>query len=198
MPSDQPPAAAGGRWLTPLAWAVLAAAVAAVIGMTWVLGGFAPATTGGRPTAAGERIELRRWDVVVERAEYTDQAVAGYDVEPRIRLVLRVTNLDRATQVSPEPSMITVRVSGQELTDDILVTGGSRSYNYDPDVPAALAYEFRWPAEGSTEPPRPPEEITVIVRDERPLQNFIYDEILGAGEPVAAVRLPCPDVRRQR
>jgi len=57
-----------GRWLTPLAWAVLAGAVAAVIGITWVLDGFAPATTGGRPTAAGERIELLRWDVVVERA----------------------------------------------------------------------------------------------------------------------------------
>ncbi len=184
--------------MTPLAWAVLAGAVAAVIGITWVLGGFAPATTGGRPTAAGERIELLRWDIVVERAEYTDQAAAGYDVEPRIRLFLRVTNLDQKTQVSPEPSMITVRVGGRELTDDILVTGGARSYNYDPDVPAPLAYEFRWPVEGSTEPPRPPDEITVIVRDERKLQNFIYDEILGAGEPVAAVRLPCPDVRRQR
>ena len=37
----------------------------------------------------------------------------------------------------------------------------------------------------------------MIVRDERKLQNFIYDEILGAGEAVAAVRLPCPDVRQR-
>ena len=76
--------------------------------------------------------------------------------------------------------MITVRVAGRELTDEILVTGGGRSYNYDPDVPAALAYEFRWPVEGSTEPPHAPDEITVIVRDERKLQNSIFDEILGA------------------
>ena len=84
-----PPArSTGGRWSTPLARAVLAGAVAAVIGSPWVLGGFAPATTGGRPTAAGERIELLRWDIVVERAEYTVQAAAGYDVEPRVRLFL--------------------------------------------------------------------------------------------------------------
>ena len=179
-------------------WAVLVGVLAALLGTTWLIGGFRPATATGRPMAAGEQIELHRWEIVVQSARYTDQARAGYDVEPRIRIAMRVVNRDDATQLAPNSKMITVRVGGQVLTEEQIASGGGRSFNYDPDVPAELVYDFRWPAEGSTDRPVPPREVTVIIRDEREAQNFVYDETLVAGDVVATIRLPCPDERKVR
>ncbi len=179
-------------------WAILAGVLAALLGAIWLLGGFRPATASVRPIAAGEQIDLRHWEIAVQSAQYTDQARAGYDVEPRIRIAMRVVNLDDATQLAPNAKMITVRVGGQVLTDEQIATGDGRSYNYDPDVPGDLVYDFRWPAEGSTDPPVPPDAVTVIIRDEREAQNFVYDETLVAGDVVATVRLACRDERKVR
>ena len=44
--------------------------------------------------------------------------------------------------------MITVRVGGQVLTEEQIATGGGRSFNYDPDVPGELVYDFRGPPRG--------------------------------------------------
>ena len=82
-------------------WAILVGVLAALLGITWLIGGFRPATATGRPTSAGEQIELHRWEVAVQSARYTDQARAGYDVEPRIRIAMLVVNRDDSTHSHP-------------------------------------------------------------------------------------------------
>ncbi len=179
-------------------WLILTGVVVVLVALTWLVGGFQPATATGRSVAVGEQIELQRWQLTVQAASYTDQARAGYDVEPRIRIVMQVTNLDRSSQLAPTSKMITVRAGSRVLTEEQIATSNERSYNFDPDVPAALVYDFRWPPENAADPPVPPGEITVIIRDEREAQNFVYDHYLVAGDAVATVRLACPDVRVSR
>lgn len=179
-------------------WVILASVAAVLLVAVWGFGGFRPATATGRPVAPGEEIELNRWQLSVLSASYSDQALRGYEIDPVIRVDLRAVNLDDATQLAPTPKMITVRVDGQVLTDDQLGTTSQRSFNYDPDVPARLVYEYSWPPEDAPGRVDPPREITVIIRDERETQNFVYDENLVAGDAVASVRLPCPDDREKK
>lgn len=177
---------------------ILASAAAVLLAVVWGLGGFATATATGRPVAPGEEIALKRWQLSLLRASYSDQALRGYETDPVIRVEMLAVNLDDATQLSPTARMITVRVDGQVLTDEHLGTTSQRSFNYDPDVPARLVYEFDWPPRDSSTPVRPPGEITVIIRDEREARNFVYDNNLVAGDAVASIRLPCPDARVAR
>ncbi len=171
--------------------AIVVVAVGLVLLLVWALGGFGAALQFGRRTAAGTPIELQRWRIVVVDAAYTDQARAGYDVEPRIRVTLQATNLTDETLVSPDPGVIGVRVGDRVLSDEQLATADTRSYNYDPDVAAPLVLDLPW-SEGA------PGQVSVLVRDERRTENFVYDEAWTVGDVAASVTVDCPDQRVAR
>ena len=169
--------------------------LALIIGLIWALGGFRPALAGGRPAAVGEQIELARWTVVVERAEYVDTSLAGLETDPEIRVWLRITNTTKKTLLRPQDRVLTVQVDGTEYaTPDDVAWGQSRSpHQLDPDVESRIVYDFPW-----TPTATPAPEVVVVVRDERLRKNFVVADNWVVTAPAAAVRLPCPDLRQRR
>jgi hypothetical protein len=174
--------------------AVVAAGLALVVGLIWAAGGFRPAVAGGRATAAGEPIELARWTVVVERAEYIDTTLAGVETDPEIRVWLRITNTTDKTLLRPQDRLLAVQVDGTEYAPGEVAWGqGLSALHFDPDVEARFAYEFPW-----TPTATPAPEVAVVVRDERMRKNFVVADNWVLTGPAAVVRLPCPDLRQRR
>ena len=172
--------------------AVAVASLAVVVGLVAALGGFRPAVTGGRAVAVGESVRLQRWTIVVERAAYVDTSVSGSEVDPAVRVWLRVTNTtDRTISGLPE-RLVAVQADGIEYAAGRAAWGQVRSDTFDPAVEARLAYDFTAPAAAT-----PPTEIDVVVRDETERRNFILSDVWRSTTPAATVRLPCPDERQR-
>jgi hypothetical protein len=177
------------------ATAVTATGLALVIGLIWAVGGFRPALAGGRAAAVGEPIELARWTVVVERAEYVDTSLVGVvEKDPAIRVWLRITNTTDKTLLEPQDRVLAVQVDGTEYAPGEVGWGQLRSaLHFDPDVEARFAYDFPW-----TPPAPPAPEVVVVVRGETMRKNFVVADNWVVTAPAAAVRLPCPDLRQRR
>lgn len=142
----------------------------------------------------GEAIKLARWTIVVERAEYGDTGLAGVEIDPVIRVWLRITNTTDRTLVGPQERVLAVRVGGRELAPGEPAWGQLRSASqFDPDVEARFAYDFLWTPTATPSP-----EVLVVLRDERMGKNFVITDSWVVTAPAATVRLPCLDSRQRR
>jgi hypothetical protein len=173
------------------ALAVLVAALALVVGLIAALGGFRPAVAGGRPVGVGETIPLQRWTILVERAAYVDTSLSGLEIDPAVRVWLRITNTTDRTLAGLPERLVAVQVDGIEYAAGQEAWGQPRSASFDPEVAAVLAYDFGAPA-GSA-----PDVVGVVLRDETERKNFIISDNWRATTPAATVRLVCPDERQR-
>jgi hypothetical protein len=164
-----------------------------VIGVIWAVGGFRPALAGGRAVAVGEAIVLSRWTVVVERTEYVDTSLAGVEIDPAVRVWMRITNTTERSLYGPADRVMAVQVDGTELPPGEVAWGQPRSLVFDPDVEARFAYDFDW-----APVPTPAAEVRFVVRDETKLKNFVVADNWVVTAPAATVRVPCPDQRQRR
>jgi hypothetical protein len=172
--------------------AVAIAGLVLVIGLVAALGGFRPALAGGRTVAAGETVRLQRWTLAIERAAFVDTSPSGLEVDPTVRVWLRITNTtDRTLSGLPE-RLVAVSADGVEYAAGREAWGQPRSAVFDPEVTAALAYDFAAPG-GSI-----PATVAVVLRDETERKNFVISDNWRATTPAATVRLPCPDERQRR
>lgn len=173
--------------------AVATVGLALVLGLVSALGGFRPALAGGRTVAAGETIRLQRWTIVVERAAYVDTSPSGMEIDPSVRVWLRITNTTDKTIAGLRERLVAVQVDGVEYAVGRAAWGQGRSDSFDPEVTVGYAYDFTGPAV-----PVPPAEVDVLVRDETMRKNFILADNWRPTTPAATVRLPCPDDRQRR
>lgn len=158
--------------------AIAAAGLVGMIGLVWLLGGFRPALPEGPARAAGERIDLQRWTIAVQRAEHVDTTFSDTETDPSVRVWLSMTNISDRTQILLPERLVSVRVDGVELSVGRPRWGQLRgSSTLDPNAPVELAYDFAWTAGVRAAP-----EIAVVVRD-----NWVV------ARPAATIRLPCPD-----
>ena len=179
------------RRLPPLVWVLTVAAV--VTGLVAALGGFAPARDVGRPAVAGEQILTSRWLIQVDRAALVD--VGAGDPEPRIRVWLRTEFDGDETLCCLLDGMLEVRYAGQALTRIWSSEEDPRSLlGFDPQVQVSRVLDFPLdqPVPGS-----PPDEVEVLIRDERPPRSLILTD-WELGSAVAGVVLACPDERAAR
>jgi hypothetical protein len=173
--------------------AIAAASLIGLIGLVGLVGGFRPALPDGPVRASGERVELQRWTVAVQRVEHVDTTLSGTEMDPSVRVWLTITNTSDRTQTPLPERLVSVRVDGIELPAGRPGWGQLRdSSNFDPDVTVELAYDFAW-----TAGVRPAPEVAVVVRDERMAKNFVIADNWAVSRPAATIRLDCPDVRQR-
>jgi hypothetical protein len=77
--------------------------------LTWAFGGFRAALDVGRPGVVGEEVQLNRWVIAVQGAEYSSKTLNGVGSDPVVRVRLRFTNTTDATIFSFPDRMVTVR-----------------------------------------------------------------------------------------
>jgi hypothetical protein len=177
--------------LPPLVWVLTVAVV--VTGLVAALGGFAPARDVGRPAVAGEQILTSRWRIQVDRAALVD--VGAGDPEPRIRVWLRTEFDGDDTLCCLLEGMFEVRYAGQALTRIWSSEEDPRSLlGFDPQVRVSRVLDF--PLDGPV-PDTVPDEVEVVIRDERPPRSLILTD-WELGSAVAGVVLACPDERVAR
>lgn len=175
-------------------WLVPVVAVLAVLVLVAALGGFrSSGGSQGRPVSAGAEIDLARWQLVVHGVEilpdpYDPKAPAA------LRVSLRATATADRTLYGLEPGFVSVATPAGPLdVAEYASRKGSRSGDFDPDVPQEVTLDFAWP----TAPAQPPPLVRVLVRDERQGTNYLFSQ----GEwnltptPVVHLDLPCPDRR---
>lgn len=174
------------------ATAVAVGGLVVVIGLVAALGGFRPALASGRSVAPRQAIDLQRWTISVEGAAYVDASLAGLDIDPAVRVWLRITNTTDETIVGLPVRLISVQVDGVELAEGRAPWGQPRSETFDPAVELQYAYDFPRPG------PAGPAEIDVLVRDESLRSNFVIGDDWRPSTPAATVRMACPDHRLRR
>lgn len=163
-----------------------------VIGLTWALGGFRPAEAVGRPTPAGQSIDLQRWTISVESCAYVDRSLSGYEIDPAARVTVRMRNRTDQTIQVPADGLFTARLGTRELAEAQPAPGQQRSaLNFDPDVTVVQSYDFALP----TKVPAAT-ELTVLVHRERNRANLVFSDNWWAEEPAAAVTMRCADHRQ--
>lgn len=171
--------------------AVVVAGLALVIGLIAALGGLRPALAGGRTVAVGENVSLQRWSLAVERVAYVDTGLSGLEIDPAVRVWLRITNTTDRTQAGLPERLVTVVADGVEYAAGQPAWGQPRSATFDPEVTVVLGYDF--PAPGGSVPA----VVDVVLRDETERKNFVLSDNWRATTPAATVRLPCPDQRQR-
>jgi hypothetical protein len=182
-----------GRWLP----VVLAALLLVVVAAT---GGFraAPAV-GVRSFAPGERVELRRWVLVVQSVELVDTTSYDSPAPPTFRVRLSATWTGDESTYAPAPGLIGVVVpeGPAPSTDPSTPDVDGYSDGFDPDVERPLVLETTWPVGATeTEPHRPsPGSVLVVLADERPSENFLFANEWSTTGPVGHVRVPVLDRR---
>lgn len=172
-------------------WLITFAALAVVVAVVAATGGFrAAAADLGPELPAGSVVELRRWNVEVTAAEYTDQPVRGegFAVDPVVRVGLVLTWKGDESESEPGAGVVDVVIDGvvQEIPYTQPVDG--RAGLFDPDIPRAVLWEF--------EAASPPERVTLVLRDEVKADSFIYNDSWAAERLVGHLDVDCPD-RRQ-
>lgn len=185
------------HWLTP---AVLALVLLAIL----VTGGFRAAPgIGVRSFAVGREIDLRRWTLVVSGVELVDTTSYDSPEAPALRVDLTATWNGNRSVYGLTHDLVAVVVPGGPAPDPEGTTDSEGTYSaggYDPGVPRPLVLEFTWPADATeTSPPTPaPDAVQVTIRDERPAQNFLYDDEWTATRPIGRVTVPVVDRRARR
>ena len=92
--------------------------------------------------------------------------------------------------------MIELRYAGQSLTRIWASPLDPRStLGHDPDVEVARVLEF--PLEHESLPPTLPDQVEVVIRDERRSRSLILDD-WRVTRAAAGLDLPCPDERARR
>jgi hypothetical protein len=182
-----------GRWLPVVVAALLLAVVAAT-------GGFRAAPpVGVRAFSPGERVELRRWVLVVQSVELVDTTSYDSPAPPTFRVRLSATWTGEESTYAPGPGLIGVVVpEGPAPSADLSSTEvDGYSDGFDPDVERPLVLETTWPAGATeTEPHRPsPGSVLVVLADERPSENFLFANEWSTTGPVGHVRVPVLDRR---
>jgi len=184
------------HWLTPAILAVVVLVVA-------VTGGFRAAPpVGTSDYPAGETITLRRWLLVVKSVELVDTTTYDSPQAPALRVTLTATWTGDRSVYGLTGDLVGVVVPGGPATEPQATTVNMDGYSggFDPDVPRPLVLEYTWPA-GSTEtsPPSPaPALAQVVIRDERPAQNFLYSDQWVTTRPIGNVSTPVVDHRVRR
>lgn len=172
-------------------WLVAVLTIALAVVITAVAGGFRTAPADLGPELPADRtVELRRWNVEIGSAEYTDQPATGdgFAVDPVVRLGLVLTWKGDQSEYEPGAGVIDVVIDGavQEIPYTQPVEG--RAGAFDPDIPRAVLWEFK--------ADEPPSEVQVVLRDEGRTDSFIYNDAWAAERLVGHLTLDCPD-RRQ-
>lgn len=183
------------RWGLVRTWLALGLGVlllAAVIGLS---GGFAEAPPRGNSAAPGEPVDLARWSLRADRAEYVNQALGGYETDPAIRLWLRVTFTGPESLCCLPSDLVTLRIGDASGDGGRFVIGGPRTSQFDPDVEVQVPLEFSWPVDSSI-PVAAPATVSVIAKDEKRGDSLVFGETWEVSGVVAVIELDCPD-RRQ-
>ncbi len=176
-------------------WLVPGVTVLLVLVLVAALGGFRSGRGAqGRPAAAEEVLDLARWQLVVHSAEVVRTDESDPQSPSAVRLRLRVTFTGQLSRYGLGPDVVSVAApTGALDVEPFPLARGSRNGDFDPDVPQEVTLDFRWP----DAPADPPPLIRVLVRDERPGENYLFDETswVPAPTPFAHLDLPCPDQR---
>lgn len=163
-----------------------------VVGLAWALGGFRPAQAAGRPTPAGQPIDLQRWTITVESCAYVDRSVSGDPIEVSARVSVRIRNRTERTIGDLSDNLLTARLGTRELAEAQWSPGQLlEGLNFDPDVTTVGSYDFPLPRSAD-----PTTELTVLVHRERNRANLVFNEDWAAEEPAAAVTMRCADHRK--
>jgi hypothetical protein len=180
------------RWAPVVAVVVLLAVVAAA-------GGFGRASgVGPRRFEIGQPVELRRWVIAVESVELVDRTSYDSPSPPTLRVRLQVTWTGTATEDLLGTGLVSVVVPGGPAAGEVDETGaGVYSTGYDPDVERPAELELVWPAAASEDAPHipAPASVQVVLRDERPAQNFLFSDEWTTGSPLGHVEVPVADRR---
>ena len=182
-----------GRWLPVLG-------VVLVLALVAVTGGFGRAeAVGPRRFTVGEPVELRRWTVAVRDVELVDTTSYGSPSPATLRVGLDVTwTGDATTGVLPE-GLVRLVVPGGPAPDAEVtaVPAGAYTGGFDPDVARPVLLEAVWPAgagPGDARRPAPP-AVQVVLSDEHPAQNFLFDDQYVTTTPLGHVDVPVHDGR---
>lgn len=184
------------RWVAPVvAVAVLALVVA-------LAGGFRDAPADAGPAAeVGEEIALARWRITVTDVELTDTTIAGSPTDTTLRLHLQVTLTGEESEYSLPTGLVTViGPDGTALPDGFQVDPQWRS-GLDPGIPRDYVLDLSYPArdDDGEQPPLTavPEQVAVVIRDERYAEGALFGWSWGSADVAAVVTAPVDDVREQ-
>ncbi len=181
------------RW-----WPLLG--VVLVLVLVAAAGGFRSAPAAGvRGFPVGTEIVLQRWVLVVRAAELIDTSRYDTAQPPTIEVQLSATWTGEQSTYGLASSLVGVVVPGGPPTSTDPTTPRVEGYTsgFDPDVPRPLLMEFVWPADATKDTPRrrAPATIDVVIKDERPAQNFLFANEWTTTAPLGHVRLPLLDRR---
>lgn len=190
------PRLARRHWLTP---AVLALVLLGV----WVGGGFRTAPPiGVRTYDVGQAISLQRWTIVVDRVDLVDTSSYDSPQAPALRVALTATwTGEQSTYGSAHGLVAVVVPDGPAASpDESTVRIDRYTGGFDPDLPRSAGLDFTWPVDATeTSPPvAAPQEVLVVISDERPSQNFIDASAWVPTRPIGHVLAPVHDLRARR
>lgn len=181
-----------------LGWVLPLIGVLALTVIVWSIGGFRPAAGLAGPTAElGQRIELRRWTVVVHRVALVDTSPDGFERDPAFRVYATVTLT--GTETEPLlPDLIRVRVlGGGPQPGQGSPAEFDQGAHFDPDVTRRLMLDYPWP--DRKDPPQlpAPDQVAVVIKDEMLSRSYLYGEGWEIAPTAGIIVVPVDDRRKR-
>lgn len=183
-------------------WLLVLGVTGLALGLVAAFGGFAPSPGRiGPELPAGRTISLANWDIIVHRAEVGERTPGLPSDKDVLRIQLTITRTAKDSQFVPI-RLLTIR-TGTDVPvdpDGYVSAPDRRATDFDPDIPREVDLVFWYPAYEASYPGEPPkpDQVVVLVRDERPGTGFLDGDSFEVGDLVGHVRLDCPDRRVRR
>ncbi|SDE06109.1 hypothetical protein SAMN04489747_2402 [Auraticoccus monumenti] len=175
-------------------------ALAVVVALVAVLGGWAPSTAqAARDQQPGVAMKVPGWTITVHRAEVVnhDGADDDYpDEKSEVRLFLDLTSTDEESESFFPGGLVQVQLpDGTPLPDGYAEQTAPWSGSWDPDVTFPSAIDTELPGLALDAPA--PSSVVVVVHDRVPARGFLRTPgELSNGPARWRLELPTPDLRR--
>ncbi len=183
-----------------LRWALPLVVVLLVVAVTAAIGGFREARAdAGRPAAAGQPIDLARWEITVREAELVDTTLYDSPSSTSIRVDLTVTLTGDESESSLPTGLVQVVLPDGSTTEPPYHVDLRWSAGLDPHITRDYTLELVYPPRDDdlVQPAlgTAPTTVSVVVRDEEYAEGALFGWSWGTAEVAAVVELPLADNR---